>query len=288
MEWAEVYRKPFVQEVTWKKYENTHQKIQAQFKQATVDQITRKNVQVFLNVLSKKYGKLTVKTILQQMKACSQSLLEDGEIKRDFTSGVRFSGIEKPKKKKYLEVSDAKKLIAQLVLERPCDLMILVALKTGMRFAEILGLTTADVFESAIHVNKTFDYKYTKKFKTTKTKTSIRNISVDENTIDAIKHYTFLNNITENKMIFPDSIYSMQINRRLKRLCESLDIPTISFHGLRHTHGSLLLMQGIPMISVSKRLGHASLSITQDVYIHLMQEQEEKDNETIIALMEAI
>jgi len=55
-------------------------------------------------------------------------------------------------------------------------------------------------------------------------------------------------------------------------------IPHKKFHALRHTHASLLLANGVPIIDVSRRLGHARPSITLDLYGHAIP-----DNDNIIA-----
>jgi len=47
-------------------------------------------------------------------------------------------------------------------------------------------------------------------------------------------------------------------------------LPVIRFHDLRHTAASLMLNHGIPVIVVSRRLGHAKPSITLDVYGHII------------------
>ena len=44
----------------------------------------------------------------------------------------------------------------------------------------------------------------------------------------------------------------------------------MTFHALRHTHASILLASGLPVLTVSKRLGHSKASMTLDVYGHLM------------------
>ena len=44
----------------------------------------------------------------------------------------------------------------------------------------------------------------------------------------------------------------------------------ITFHGLRHTHASILLAKGLPVKVVSERLGHATVQITLDTYGHVM------------------
>lgn len=55
-------------------------------------------------------------------------------------------------------------------------------------------------------------------------------------------------------------------------------IPHKKFHALRHTHASLLLANNVPLIDVSRRLGHAKPSITLDLYGHAMP-----DHDNIIA-----
>jgi integrase len=49
----------------------------------------------------------------------------------------------------------------------------------------------------------------------------------------------------------------------------SLDLPRIMFHALRHSHASALIAAGLDVVSVSKRLGHATPTITLNVYSHL-------------------
>jgi integrase len=45
--------------------------------------------------------------------------------------------------------------------------------------------------------------------------------------------------------------------------------PAISFHVLRHTHGSTLAMRGVPMGVIAEQLGHADTRITEKHYAHL-------------------
>ena len=71
-------------------------------------------------------------------------------------------------------------------------------------------------------------------------------------------------------------------NSRLATLCRHANIPTISIHGLRHTHASLLLFQGVSVLSVSQRLGHANVTTTQETYLHIIKELETKDNRKIL------
>ena len=50
------------------------------------------------------------------------------------------------------------------------------------------------------------------------------------------------------------------------RLVARTDVPKVTLHGLRHTHISHLLMEGVHVEVVSERAGHSSVSITLDRY----------------------
>jgi integrase len=43
-----------------------------------------------------------------------------------------------------------------------------------------------------------------------------------------------------------------------------------TFHGLRHIHASLLLAEGVDPKAISERLGHSKVSLTLDIYAHLL------------------
>jgi integrase len=64
------------------------------------------------------------------------------------------------------------------------------------------------------------------------------------------------------------------ITSRFKKLTQKLGLK-ITFHGLRHTHISQLLGDGYPITTVSRRAGHAKVSITLDIYGHKMPDSQE-------------
>lgn len=69
----------------------------------------------------------------------------------------------------------------------------------------------------------------------------------------------------------------------LKRIQEDAGLvdaegrPLVTFHGLRHTAGSVMLAAGVPLIAVSRQLGHANPNITAAVYAHLVDEDRQLD-----------
>ena len=62
---------------------------------------------------------------------------------------------------------------------------------------------------------------------------------------------------------------------QLKRLLKEAGLPDIRFHDLRHTFASLLLTKDVPLINVSKFLGHSDLSTTANIYAHFDTESKQ-------------
>jgi integrase len=54
------------------------------------------------------------------------------------------------------------------------------------------------------------------------------------------------------------------------RLVKAAGVPRVTFHGLRHTHATILLANTVPVKVVSERLGHATVQITLDTYGHVI------------------
>ena len=45
----------------------------------------------------------------------------------------------------------------------------------------------------------------------------------------------------------------------------------MSFHGLRHTHVSMLIRADVDILTISRRIGHRKVSVTLDIYGHLIE-----------------
>ena len=152
-----------------------------------------------------------------------------------------------------------------------------------MRFSEALALTPKDFDfpHQTLNVDKTWNYKENGGFEETKNKSSERKVQLDWQTI--IKFSELVKNLNENEPIFAyKKIYNSTINDILRRHCQNVEIPVITIHGLRHTHASILLYAGVSIASVAHRLGHASMSTTQKVYLHIIQELENTDIDKIM------
>jgi integrase len=57
---------------------------------------------------------------------------------------------------------------------------------------------------------------------------------------------------------------------------DSIGMPDVTFHALRHTHASQLIDAGVDIVTISKRLGHAKPDITLRIYAHLFRKDDSK------------
>lgn len=190
------------------------------------------------------------------------------------------------KKIKYLNQFELHTLLINLKLTQKInwDWFILLVAKTGMRFSEALALTPKDFdfAHQSLTICKTWDYKGNGGFLPTKNRSSVRKIQIDWQTV--IQFSELVKSLPNEKPIFiqKEKIYNSTVNDILERHCKLAKIPTISVHGLRHTHASLLLFAGVSIASVARRLGHASMTTTQKTYLHIIQELENQDVDLVM------
>ena len=214
-------------------------------------------------------------------------------IPRDPTRKAIIKGKSpRAKKIKYLNQFELHAMLGDLDLstsEPNWDWLILIVAKTGLRFSEALGLTPED-FDFAhqtLSVNKTWDYKNGGGFVPTKNASSVRKVQLDWQLIMQLSG--LLRNLPPTEPIFvKGKVYNSTANSVLARHCKNVGVPVISVHGLRHTHASLLLFAGVSIASVSRRLGHASMTTTQETYLHVIQELENKDIDIVMRALSTL
>ncbi|MGO4887994.1 tyrosine-type recombinase/integrase [Anaerobacillus sp. MEB173] len=162
----------------------------------------------------------------------------------------------------------------------------LLAVYTGMRQGEILGLRWdhCDLKNGTVSVRQTLSR--TSKgllFEEPKTKSSKRLISIPNHVIDALKKHRVEQN--KQKLIagigYEDHdlvacietgkpINSRNLIRHFKRMIKESGVPDIRFHDLRHSHATIMLQLGEHPKVVSERLGHSKITVTLDLYSHVI------------------
>lgn len=251
-----------------------------------VSELNRTTYQQLLNEYALYHERQTTMDFHHQLKGAILDAMDDGIIDRDPTRKAIIKGrAPREKKPKYLNQFELHSLLANLTLQDEInwDWLILLIAKTGMRFSEALCLTPSDFdfAQQSISINKTWDYKSNGGFMPTKNKSSTRKIQIDWQTTSQFSG--LVKDIGREQPIFVSGkVYNSTVNGVLFRHCTRLKIPTVTIHGLRHTHASLLLFAGVSIASVARRLGHSSMTTTQKTYLHIIHELENQDTDLVI------
>ena len=197
---------------------------------------------------------------------------------------------ERSKKRKYLRKEEAKRLLDTLELNNTVnmDYLIMMMIKTGLRFSEALAVTPEDFdFETMkLTVNKAWDYKNGSDFVPTKNQ-CIRTISIDKKL--GMQMSELIKNLSPNVPVFVrEKVCNSTYINFLAQKCKQADIPVVGLHTLRHTHAFILLDEGVTIASVLKRLGRSSMIITQNISCPVAAELEVRDNNIIINAMNSL
>lgn len=157
---------------------------------------------------------------------------------------------------------------------------------TGMRINEALALTWNDISFSKkeLKVSKTLAYdKGTKRLivNTPKTKTSLRTLDIDDNTLLVLKKWKLEQKQNELGLLFTNRtggyVKYTSVSKKLNQFYKQHDeIKPITLHGFRHTHASLLFEAGLSMKDVQTRLGHANIQTTMNIYTHVTQQHQKE------------
>jgi integrase len=165
--------------------------------------------------------------------------------------------------------------------------IILTAIHTGMRRNELLGLRWKDVNldEVVIYLSRSI---YRSKGGVTedqapKTKSGRRAIDLtppsvihlrelwDKQKMDAFFHGY---KVTEDGPVFirttGDPLLPTTVTLGFKKIVRKLGLDDVRFHDLRHTHATIMLLQGVHPKVVQERLGHSKMSTTMDIYSHVV------------------
>ncbi|WP_347131095.1 site-specific integrase [Streptococcus thermophilus] len=277
-QWGEVYKRPNVSELTFNLYVVNQKQVASFFGDKKLKDITATEYQHVLNQYAETHAHTTVKRFHTQIKACVKIAVHEGYIKRNFCKFAKINAENKGRdvETKFLEIEEYERLIYETSKhpEHASHAALYIIAKTGIRFAECLGLTVDDIdYETGmLSVNKTWDYKNNTGFMPTKTKSSIREIPIDDDFLSFIKKLPK----HEDGRLLPN-LSNTAANKTLRKIvgCE------VRVHSLRHTYASYLIAHDIDSISVSQVLGHENLNITLEVYAHQLQEQKSRNDEKI-------
>ncbi len=215
--------------------------------------------------------------------------------------------VDRPKREstemKVWEVADVMSFLDSIQGERLAPLFRL-AIFTGMRRSELIGLlwSSVSLSDRTLSVNRR---RYRAgagemvEAEETKSKRGRRVVELDDETVTCLRRWS-----TDQKAerlawgpAYADSggyvftredgrpLHADIVSKTYDRLRRRAPVPRIRFHDLRHTHASLLLARGVPMVDVAHRLGDTPETI-MSTYAHLIPGQGRRAADTFAALME--
>ena len=145
-----------------------------------------------------------------------------------------------------------------------------LAVTTGMRSGEILGLRWEDVDLRAgtLQVRRTV---FNGRIEAPKTSKGRRSIGLTQTSVTALRDHPRVGEwVFCTRVGTPMSVHNLH-NRSWKPLLREAGLPLDTrFHDLRHTCATLLLTKGVHPKIVQEMLGHSSISITLDIYSHVL------------------
>lgn len=247
-------------------------------------------------------GKLSAKTVCEYhrlLHSIFEQALKEGLI--PFNPAERAQPPKLVKKDpNYFQPTTVVKIIEALEsepLKWRCAIHLLMV--TGIRRGELLALRWKNIdFKAStifICANVLYSVDRGVYLDTPKTPKSIRLISVPRDTIELLEElrqeqlkrqaeagvavdFVFCQE-TGEKPLHPDSLGDW-----LTKFAKRHDLPHLNPHGFRHSMASLLISEGMDIVTVAARLGHENPSTTASIYSHIIEGKDKESSDIISSI----
>lgn len=177
----------------------------------------------------------------------------------------------------------------------------LLLVTTGMRRGELLGLRWTDVNldDGHLAVRQTLvAIGYRVEYSVPKTERSRRRIGLDPATVATLKAHKARQAAerlewgpawSDSGLVFTredgQPLHPQSLSQFFEKRTKAAGLPVIRLHDVRHSYASAALAAGVAPKVVSERLGHSSISITSDVYQHVLPELDDQAAARVAAVI---
>jgi integrase len=273
------YKRPKLRESTWEVYEGH---VRNHFHDLDGLKINRINVATIEQfITTRQLGGMNLGTLRKILVSLGQILsyavrhkyLDHNPLKE--AERPRGQGEEKQDESIRILTPDQLNAFLGRVDTQKYRTLFLLAVFTGARQGELLGLKWGDIDWTACQVNiqRTFNKG---RFFATKTKTSNRKVDLGPTVMIELKKWKLACPQGDLNLVFPNGAggpinYSNMVRRHYHPALEAAGLPRIRFHDLRHTYASLMISHGENIKYIQNQLGHSSPTVTLNVYAHLMK-----------------
>lgn len=290
-----------IQSYTYR-YQNN---IRELFGNMIISEVKPMHCQNVLNSMDDKgYAGSSMQKTRSTMRALFSDALENGIIQANpVTKSVKCP--RKPEKRTRVLSLDEQERFLTAAKKSVNYNHFLFILQTGIRSSELRGLRWDDIdfLKRTIHIrrNVTYDSNNSRFIVgDLKTNSGLRDIPMTQIAYDLLmdmkvnrskqdrrilsfefSEHIFLN---QNGKLLPNSNY----DEYLERICKRAGIEKISMHVLRHTFATRCIEAGMKPKTLQKILGHANISMTMDLYVHVTEDEKKKEMKKLEELYHAI
>ena len=234
------------------------------------------------------------------------SLTFPGVEQLDAAEAVSFARYARPPAKEHKEhrtltVPQSKEFFTAAAGDR-LEALYVLALTTGLRRGELLGLKWADINleKTALSVNRSMDTLYgPPEEKAPKRQSSRRTVLLVPEAVAALRLHRRRQAEErlaagpawrERDLVFPTTLGTPMLGnnllkRNLRPLLEKAGLPPLTFHELRHTFATFHLASGGKPKVIQEILGHSSIKTTMDTYSHVIPGMQEEATERLQQLL---
>lgn len=247
------------------------------------------------------YKNSTIGMIRNAMKLLFDDAVENELIIRNpVTKAVKCTQGKESKAKTAMTV-DEQKVFLFLAKESSYYYQYAFVLQTGIRVGELIGLKWSDIdFENRIlKISRTANQINGEWIVgAPKSKAGQRGIPLTNEAVD------ILNKVKQNRkplnivpMQYHDLVFvsrtgkpvdNSSYNAALRKICEKANISPISMHILRHTFATRCIEAGMQPKTLQVILGHSSIDVTMDIYVHVMENTKNKEMKRVESALKLI
>lgn len=309
-QWLLVYKSETVRKNTIKYYKHVYKKIiSPELGKQRISEITQLQIQGMINRAKKKgYEWETQNKVRVLMIDMFNRAMEDDFLVKNPAKGVRTASV-KPTDERRVLTTEEQAYFFEAAAGTFYANLFMVAVNTGLRPGELFALTESDIDwnNKNVSVTKTLLYE---KFEEDddegktfhigppKTKESVRKVPLNKFAITALKRQIVQKHVIARRNIknteFPDllfttkyntplnaTIYNDAINRivaEINLMRDDLDqMEKFSGHTFRHTFATRCIEAGVKPKVLQSYLGHATLQMTMDLYVHTTDEHKQEE-----------
>lgn len=268
LEYLDTYKKPKVRPSTLARYYTTLRQLEP-IANIQLKDLTALAVQRFYNSLPPEKSSSDKAKVHKLLKAALKKAFALGTMK-DIMAAVEAVN-EKRTEIEIFELEEIHKLLDWVATSKYYQryyLFIKLAIASGARLGELIALRTSRVYSDYIRIDLNAHATNGKIYiNEPKTVNGIRNVTIPRELAAALREFA-----EGGEYVFHNRFGGVwnthNVERAWRNILDYAELPHKHFHALRHTHATQLLANHVPLIEVSRRLGHSKASITLDLYGH--------------------